>query len=101
MVSVLAIVFGSGGLIRGWQMGFKGRLDLISDFDNRALPNPAAYAPAYARIYLGIGSVLLAMPLLLLLGMHLIIWCTIGVVVMWYWFHAIEVVAQRARSKNQ
>ena len=101
IASTITIVFGLGGLIRGWQMWFKGRHDLISDWDNRALPNPSAYAPAFARIYIGIGCVLLAMPLLLFLGMNLIIWCALSVIIIWYWFHAVEVVADRARARNK
>lgn len=40
---IVALLLGLGGLIRGIQMS-KGRLDLISDWDNRPLPNPAEHA---------------------------------------------------------
>ena len=101
IASTITIVFGLGGLIRGWQMGFKDRLDLITDGNNHPLPNPAVYAKAYARIYIGIGCVLLAMPLLLLLGMNLLIWCAVSVIIVWYRFFATERVADRARAKNK
>ena len=99
--TVAAVLTGLGGIIRGWQMGFRGRLDLISDWDNRPLPNPAGFTKAFAHIYIGIGCLLVVMPLFLWLGMNFLIWCAITVIIVWYWFHAIDVVAERARVKNR
>ncbi len=31
IATTVAIILGLGGIIRGWQMGYRNRLDLISD----------------------------------------------------------------------
>ena len=101
IASVVAVVLGLGGVIRGWQMRYKERVDLISDWDNCPLPNPAGFVKAFARVYIGIGSILIAMPLLLLLGMNILIWAGLVGVIVWYWFNAIDAIAERARATNR
>ena len=94
----VAIVLGAGGIIRGWQMGYRNRLDLISDWDHRPLPNPSLHARAFARVYLAMGGILVAMPALLFLGLHIYIWCAITAVLVWYWFYAIDSITEKARA---
>jgi len=105
MISILTFVFaalgGVGGIIRGWQMGFKGRLDLISDWDSRPLPDPARFAKAFSRIYIGLGGILIAMSLLLLLGLDIRICIAVAVAVIVSWFYAIDVVVARARATKR
>lgn len=94
----VAIIFGLGGLIRGWQMGFQGRLDLITDWDNRPLPNPAEYSKAFSRVYIGLGGAFMVAPLLLLVGLPVLILAGVFACLVWYWFNAIDVIVERARS---
>lgn len=97
MGGITVLLLGVGGLIRGFQMR-KGRLDLISDWDNRPLPNSAEYAKPFARVYISIGMVMLALPLLLWFGLPLFLWGIIVAVLVWYWFEAIERIAIRAKA---
>lgn len=62
--TIAAVLLGLGGIIRGIQMG-KGRLDLISDWDNRALPNPTEHAPAFSRVYIRLGGIIFTSPVVL------------------------------------
>ncbi len=95
---VVALLFGVGGLIRGLQMLFQGRLDLISDWDSRPLPNPAEYAKSFATVYISLGIAVLFVPLLILLGIPLLFCGIILAVLVWYWFQAIDKIAARARE---
>lgn len=96
--SVAALALGLGGVIRGWQMGYKDRFDLISDWDNRPLLNPARAAKAYSRAYIGIGSILIVMPTLLLLGLNILIWAGIVGIIVGFWFYAIDTIVIQARA---
>lgn len=98
IVSIAVVLLGVGGVIRGWQMGYGNRLDLISDWDHRPLPNPSSHSKAFSRVYLSIGSVLIGMPVLLLLGLHIFIWYAITAVIVWYWFYAIDAIVDKART---
>lgn len=100
IASVGTVLMGLGGVLRGWQMKYRNRLDLVSDWDNRPLPNPANFAQAFGNVYIGIGAVMIAMLLPLLLGLHLLIWTGIFYAIIWYWFRAIDVIAARARGKT-
>lgn len=100
LVVVTALLFGFGGLIRGFQMLNRGRLDLISDWNNRPLPNPAEYAKPFARVYIGIGSLFLLLPLLLWLSGSLLLCGIVAGVLVWYWFEAIDKIAERARRAS-
>lgn len=98
--SLVALVFGLGGLLRGWQMGYQGRLDLISDWDYHPLPDPARFSKAFAHLYIGFGCVCLAMPLLLLLGLKIFIWAGMFGIIVGSWIFAIDAIALRARTGN-
>lgn len=98
--SLVAAIFGFGGLFRGWQMGYQGRLDLISDWDYRPLPNPAEFSKAFAHLYIGLGGVCLAMPFLLFFGLKIFIWAGIFAVIIGHWSFAIDAIAESAASKN-
>lgn len=96
--AIAAVLLGLGGLIRGVQMG-KGRLDLISDWDSRPLPNPADHAPAFARVYIRLGGVILISPVALWFGVPVLVWGIVIGVLVWYWFEAIDKISAKARSK--
>jgi Flp pilus assembly protein TadB len=99
MSVITALLLGLGGLVRGVQMS-KGNLDLISDWDNRQLPNPAEHASAFAHVYIRLGSVILISPIALWVGLPLLIWGVILAILVWYWFDAIERIAIRARRSS-
>lgn len=94
---ITSLLLGVGGLIRGIQMN-NGRLDLISDWERHPLPNPAEYARPFARVYISISILLLILALLLWFGLPLLLWGIIVVVLVWYWFEAIERIAIRAKA---
>lgn len=94
---IFAVLLGVGGLIRGYQLR-KGRLDLVSDWDNRPLPNPEEHAPVFSRVYLRLGGIVLLSPAALVLGTPLVIWAAILAVLVWYWFEAIDRIASRAHA---
>ena len=98
VASLFALILGFAGVFRAWQMRYKGRVDLISDWDNRPLPDAAAHAAHFARVYGWIGTVLLAMPAVLWIGLPILAWTAILGVIVWYWFAAIDAIADRARS---
>ncbi|MBI2306894.1 MAG: hypothetical protein HYU78_06285 [Rhodocyclales bacterium] len=98
VLSIVAVCFGVGGIFRGWQMGFRGRLDLVSDTDYRPLPDPAGSAKALARLYIGLGCVMLVLPLLLLAGVKLLVLGGAFGLVIWYWFYAVDTLAERVRT---
>ncbi len=98
IAAVATIIFGLMGIWRGWQMRYRNRLDLISDWDNRPLPNPSTYAVSFSRVYIGIGSALVGMPLILWLGLPILIWAGTVAIIIWYWFYAIDVITDRARA---
>lgn len=80
-------------------MGYQGRLDLISDWDYRPLPNPANFSKAFAHLYIGLGFVCLGMPLLLLLGLKILIWAGIFGIIVGYWTFAIDSIAMKAKAE--
>jgi hypothetical protein len=100
MAAIAAVVLGLGGLVRGVQMR-KGRLDLISDWDNQPLPNPSEHAPAYAGVYVRLGAVILISPLALWAGVPLLVWGIAVGVLVWYWFEAIDRISAHAREKHR
>ncbi len=96
---IAALLLGFGGLVRGIQMG-KGRLDLISDWDNRPIPNQAEHATEFARVYIRLGGVTFISPIALWFGLPLLIWGIFLAVLVWYWFEAIDKIAIRARQSS-
>jgi hypothetical protein len=77
----------------------KGGLDLISDCDNRPLPNPAKHAPAFARVYIRLGGIIFISPVLLWFGVPGMFWGIVICVPIWYWFEAIDKILSNARSQ--
>jgi len=100
IASVVALIFCLGSLIRGWQMGYGGRLDLISDMDNRPLPNPANFAQTFCRLYLGLGGLMLIMLVLLWFGLNILIWSGLFGIILMSWTQVIDAIARRARLKK-
>jgi hypothetical protein len=101
IASVATVILGLMGIWRGWQMRYRNRLDLISDWDSHPLPQPSAHAESFSRVYVRIGSALVGMPLMLWLGLPILIWAGIVAVIVWYWFNAIDAITDRARSVKQ
>lgn len=95
--AIAAVLLGLGGIIRGIQMG-KGRLDLISDWDNRPLPNPNEHAPAFARVYVRLGVIIFISPVVLWFGVPVLVLGIVLAVLVWYWFEAIDRIALKARN---
>lgn len=100
IATTVTILMGLGGVIRGWQMGFKNRLDLISDWDGKSLPSPAIYAKDFSTVYITLGGVLILMPALLWIGLPILIWAGILGVIIWYWFYAIDAITEKARKAH-
>lgn len=100
-LAVITAILGTGGVIRGWQMASGRRLDLITDWDNKPVPDQPRHCAAFARIYLGVGAVMLTIPLWVWLGLSVFVAAPLAAVALWYWFEAIDRIATRARSAPQ
>ena len=99
-LAAITAIFGIGGVFRGWQMRSGKRLDLITDWDNKPVPDQAQHCAAFARVYLGVGVAMLTIPLWLWLGLSIFLATPLAAVALWYWFEAIDRIVARARSAS-
>ena len=100
IVSIALILIGLGAIFRGWQMHYRGRIDLISDWDSNPLPNPTSLTMPFFRVYAVAGATLCLLPIPLALGVPILIDCLLIAVVITWWFFAIDAIAARTRKQQ-
>ena len=100
IATITILLFGLAGIIRGWQMRFGSRLDLISDWECRPLPLPESLVLEFSRIYLTAGAILCGAPAFVLTGLPLVVCVLIAVLVVWYWVYRIDGIIVRASLRG-
>jgi len=76
-------------LSRAWRIGKRNRLDLVANWSNKPLENPARYKPHYITINLFCGIALLALAVLVLaVGLPFKLWVSLAALIFWGYFFA-------------
>lgn len=97
-LSAISVAVGAKGLIRGWRIGYRDRLDLVTDWDRRPLPNAPKFAKAFSSVFIVFSAALLLVPILLLFGMNSITGSAAVIVILWYWLFAVDSIAGWSRE---
>jgi len=88
-------IFVIGGMVRGLQMGGGRRPDLVTGWNNEALPDVAAASRSMSRLYLAMAAVMLGLLALLFFGVRLVVWGGLFGLALWVWCYLLNAITER------